>query len=70
MIQDLYKAKKVLGVEVGTGASGLITDILLRWLELTIRLNKIITDIKLEEARIAHVQNNVEGSAPQVSVAT
>ena len=34
------------------------------------RVKKIITDIKLEEARIAHVQNNVEGSAPEVSVAT
>ena len=34
------------------------------------KVKQIITDIKLEEARIAHVQNNVEGSAPQVSVAT
>ena len=34
------------------------------------KIKRIITDIKLEEARIAHVQNNVEGSAPEVSVAT
>jgi len=34
------------------------------------KVKKIITDIKLEEARLAHLQNNVEGSAPQVSVAT
>ena len=34
------------------------------------KVKQIITDIKLEEARIAHVQNNVEGSAPQVSVAS
>ena len=34
------------------------------------KIKKIITDIKLEEARLAHLQNNVEGSAPQVSVAT
>ena len=34
------------------------------------KVKQIITDIKLEEARIAHVQNNVEGSAPEVSVAT
>ena len=33
-------------------------------------IKRVITDIKLEEARIAHLQNNVEGSAPQVSVAT
>ena len=34
------------------------------------KVKQIITDIKLEEARIAHLQNNVEGSAPEVSVAT
>ena len=34
------------------------------------KVKQIITDIKLEEARIAHLQNSVEGSAPQVSVAT
>ena len=34
------------------------------------KVKQIITDIKLEEARVAHVQNNVEGSAPEVSVAT
>jgi hypothetical protein len=34
------------------------------------KVKKIITDIKLEEARIAHVQNNVESSAPEVSVAS
>ena len=34
------------------------------------KVKEIITKIKLEEAAIAHRQNNVEGSAPQVSVAT
>jgi hypothetical protein len=34
------------------------------------KVKKIITDIKLEEARIAHLQNTVESSAPEVSVAT
>ena len=33
-------------------------------------IKRIITDIKLEEARIATLQNRVENSAPQVSVAT
>jgi hypothetical protein len=33
-------------------------------------IRKVITDIKLEEARIATLQNRVEDSAPQVSVAT
>ena len=34
------------------------------------KVKQIITDIKLEEARIAHIQNNIEGSAPEVSVAS
>ena len=34
------------------------------------KVKKIITDIKLEEAAMAHKQNTVEGIAPQVSVAT
>ena len=34
------------------------------------KVKQIITDIKLEEAAIAHRQNTVEGIAPQVSVAT
>ena len=34
------------------------------------KVKRVITDIKLEEAAIAHRQNTVEGSAPQVSVAT
>ena len=34
------------------------------------KVREIITKIKLEEAVIAHKQNTVEGSAPEVSVAT
>ena len=34
------------------------------------KVKQIITDIKLEEARMAHIQNNIEGSAPEVSVAS
>jgi len=34
------------------------------------KVKQIITDIKLEEAAIAHRQNTIEGAAPQVSVAT
>ena len=44
-------------------------DTLLKWSELMTKL-KVITEIKLEEAAIAHRQNSVEGAAPQVSVAT
>ena len=34
------------------------------------KVKKIITDIKLEEARMAHIQNTIEGSTPEVSVAS
>jgi len=34
------------------------------------KVKQIITDIKLEEARMAHIQNNIEGYAPEVSVAS
>ena len=34
------------------------------------KVKKIITDIKLEEAKIAHIQNTGESVAPQVSVST
>ena len=34
------------------------------------KVKRVITEIKLEEAQIAHRQNSVEGAAPQVSVAT
>ena len=34
------------------------------------KVKQIITDIKLEEAAVAHKQNTVEGIASQVSVAT
>jgi len=34
------------------------------------KVKQVITEIKLEEAQIAHRQNTAEGVAPQVSVAT
>ena len=34
------------------------------------KVKRVITDIKLEEAAIAHRQNTIEGAAPEVSVAT
>ena len=34
------------------------------------KVKEVITEIKLEEAKVAHRQNTVENAAPQVSVAT
>ena len=69
MIQDLYKAKRSL--ELKWEQEHLDNNrYTLEMVRIDDKVKQIITDIKLEEARIAHVQNNVEGSAPQVSVAT
>ena len=42
----------------------------LNMVRLDDKIRQVITEIKLEEAEIAHRQNTVEGIAPQVSVAT
>ena len=69
MIQDLYKAKRSLELkwEQEHLTNGKYT---LEMVRIDDKVKKVITDIKLEEAAIAHRQNTVEGAAPQVSVAT
>ena len=42
----------------------------LNMVRLDDKIRQVITEIKLEEAQIAHRRNSVEGAAPQVSVAT
>ena len=69
MIQDLYKQKRSL--ELKWQQEHLSNDrYTLEMVRIDDKVREVITKIKLEEARIAHLQNNVEGSAPQVSVAT
>ena len=69
MIQDLYKVKRSLELkwEQEHLSNGRYT---LEMVRIDDKVKKVITDIKLEEAAIAHRQNSVEGAAPQVSVAT
>ena len=69
MIQDLYKAKRSLELkwEQEHLSNGRYT---LEMVRIDDKVKQIITDIKLEEAEIAHRQNTAEGVAPQVSVAT
>ena len=69
MIQDLYKAKRSLELkwEQEHLSNGRYT---LDMVRIDDKIKKVITDIKLEEAKIAHRQNVIEGAAPQVSVAT
>ena len=69
MIQDLYKQKRSL--ELKWEQEHLDNNrYTLEMVRIDDKVKKIITDIKLEEARIAHLQNNVESSAPEVSVAS
>ena len=69
MIQDLYKAKRSL--ELKWEQEHINEDrYTLNMVRLDDKIRHVITEIKLEEAEIAHRQNSVEGAAPQVSVAT
>ena len=69
MIQDLYKQKRSLELkwEQEWLSNGRYT---LDMVRIDDKVREVITEIKLEEAKIAHRQNSVEGAAPQVSVAT
>ena len=69
MIQDLYKQKRSLELkwEQEQLSNGRYT---LEMVRIDDKVREVITEIKLEEAKIAHRQNSVENAAPQVSVAT
>ena len=69
MIQDLYKQKRSLELrwQLEYEQSGKYT---LNMVEIDNAIKGIITEIKLEERRIADVENAVQNSAPEVSVAT
>ena len=69
MIQDLYKQKRSL--ELKWEQEHLYNNrYTLEMVRIDDKVKQVITEIKLEEAAIAHRQNSVEGAAPQVSVAT
>ena len=69
MVQDLYKQKRSLELrwQLEYEQSGKYT---LNMVEIDNKIKSIITEIKIEERRIADVENAVQNSAPQVSVAT
>ena len=68
MTQDLYKQKKSLELswEQEYNESGKFT---LNMVKIDDKIKEIITEIKLEEAKIAHRVNKIEDSQAQVSVA-
>ena len=69
MVQDLYKQKRSLELkwEEENLSNGRYT---LDMVRIDDKVKEVITKIKLEEAKIAHKQNTIEGVTPQVSVAT
>ena len=69
MIQDLYKRKRSL--ELKWEQEHIDNNrYTLEMVRIDDKVREVITEIKLEEAAIAHRQNRVEDAAPQVSVAT
>ena len=69
MVHELYKHKRSLELkwQLEYEQSGKYT---LNMVEIDNAIKGIITEIKLEERRIADVENAVQNSAPEVSVAT
>ena len=69
MIEDLYKQKKSLELswEQEYNESGKYT---LDMVEIDAQIRTIITQIKLEEARLQDLRNKISDARPEVSVAT
>jgi hypothetical protein len=69
MVTDLYKQKRSLELrwQLEYEQEGKYT---LDMVEIDKQIKNIITEIKLEESKIANRQNAIEGAAAQVSVAT
>ena len=69
MTEDLYKQKRSLELrwQLEYEQQGKYT---LDMVRIDSAIRDVITEIKLEESKIADRQNNIEMSAPQVSVAT
>jgi len=69
MVQDLYKQKRSLELrwQLEYEQEGRYT---LDMVRIDDKIREVITDIKLEEAKIANRKNAIDGAAAQVSVAT
>jgi hypothetical protein len=69
MVQDLYNTKRSLELrwQLEYEQEGRYT---LDMVRIDDKIREVITDIKLEEAKIANKQNAIEDAAAQVSVAT
>ena len=69
MVEDLYKQKKSLELswEQEYNESGKYT---LDMVEIDAQIRTIITQIKLEEARLQDLRNKISDARPEVSVST
>ena len=69
MVHDLYKQKRSLELrwQIEYEQEGRYT---LDMVRIDDKIREVITDIKLEEAKIANRQNAIDEAAAQVSVAT
>ena len=69
MVQELYSQKRSLELkwQLEYEQHGKYT---LNMVEIDKKIREVITEIKLEESKIADRQNAIEGAAAQVSVAT
>ena len=69
MVQDLYKQKRSLELkwQLEYEQNGKYT---LNMVEIDNAIKNVITEIKLEESKIADRENAIVNAAPQVSVAT
>ena len=69
MVQDLYKQKRSLELrwQLEYEQNNRYT---LNMVRIDDKIREVITEIKLEESKIANRQNAIEDAAAQVSVAT
>ena len=69
MVEDLYKQKRSLELrwQLEYEQSDKYT---LDMVEIDKKIREVITEIKLEESKIADRENAINNAAPQVSVAT
>ena len=69
MVQDLYKQKRSLELrwQLEYEQNNRYT---LDMVRIDDKIREVITDIKLEEAKIANRENAIENAAAQVSLAT
>ena len=69
MVQDLYKHKRSLELrwQLEYEQEGKYT---LNMVEIDKKIREVITEIKLEEYKIANRENAIVDAAPEVSVAT